>query len=48
MGPINLGPDWFWKLILALVIVGLGSGVYFTIYFTIKAIIWLIEHVRIV
>jgi len=40
----NLGPTWFWNLILILAVIGLISG----IWHVIKWIIYLFEHVKIV
>lgn len=43
MGPINLGPGWFWNLIMILAAIGVISG----IVWVVKGIIWLFNHVHI-
>jgi hypothetical protein len=43
MGPINFGPDWFWKLLGLLVVAGSAA----TVYLIVKGIIWLINHITI-
>jgi hypothetical protein len=43
MGPINLGPDWFWKLMAVCAVIGLVG----TIAFVIKSIVWLVNHIHI-
>jgi hypothetical protein len=44
MGPINTGPDWFWRLLGILAVVGIISA----IVWIIKGIIWCINHIQIV
>ena len=43
MGPPDLGPEWFWKLLGFLAALGLVAAV----VWSIKGIIWLIRHVSI-
>jgi len=43
MGPINLGPEWLWKLLMVLAIIGLITG----IVHIVQGIIWLFNHVHI-
>lgn len=43
MDSIDLGPEWFWKLVGFLAGVGLIAGV----IWIIKGIIWLFNHVTI-
>ena len=44
MGPIDLGPDWFWRLIGICAIVGSVT----VVVMIIKGIIWLLNHIEIV
>lgn len=44
MGPIDVGPEWFWKLLFILAAMGAIAGV----YGVIKIGIWLFNHLRFV
>jgi len=43
MGPINLGPEWFWKTLFVLAFIGALVG----IMYIVQAVIWLLNHVHI-
>jgi hypothetical protein len=44
MGPPDIGPDWFWKLLGLSAFVGFAS----LVYLVVKAILWMINHISII